>query len=131
MDDWAKMLRLISTGQHSMPEIGRLVGVSRRTMDRALESDRPRKYERAGGGSSSDGSAPQVRVLLASTPTIPASALVERVGWVRPASVFLVSATEIPPACAPGPRRPARSRGRPAGRCTVAPRKNGGRQRSP
>jgi len=129
MDDWAKMLRLISTGQHSMPEIGRLVGVSRRTMDRALESDRPRKYERAGGGSSSDGSAPQVRVLLASTPTIPAPALAERVGWVRPASVFRVNATEIPPACAP--RSPETgSFTRPAGRCTVAPRKSGGRQRS-
>ena len=44
MDDWAKIRQLFSTGQHSKREIGRLVGVSRGTVDRALETDRVPKY---------------------------------------------------------------------------------------
>ena len=67
MDDWAKIRQLFSTGQHSKREISRLVGVSRGTVDRALETD---------------------RVLLAVTPTMPASVLAERVGWSGSASVF-------------------------------------------
>ena len=38
MDDWAKIRQLFSTGQHSKREIGRLVGVSRGTVDRVLEA---------------------------------------------------------------------------------------------
>ena len=68
-------------GQHSKREIGRVVGVSRGTVDRALEADRLPKYHRAGTGSSFDAYAAQVRVLLARTPTMPASVLAERVGW--------------------------------------------------
>ena len=37
MDDWARIRQLFSTGQHSKREIGRVVGVSRGTVDRALE----------------------------------------------------------------------------------------------
>ena len=46
MDDWAKIRQLFSTGEHSKREIGRLVGVSRGTVDRALETDRQPKYQR-------------------------------------------------------------------------------------
>ncbi|NYJ19252.1 hypothetical protein [Glaciibacter psychrotolerans] len=46
MDDWAKIRQLFSTGEHSKREIGRLVGVSRGTVDRALETDRLPKYQR-------------------------------------------------------------------------------------
>ena len=67
MDDWAKIRQLFSTGQHSKREISRLVGVPRGTVDRPLETD---------------------RVLLAVTPTMPASVLAERVGWSGSASVF-------------------------------------------
>ena len=101
MDDWAKIRQLFSTGQHSKREIGRIVGVSRGTVDRALETDRPRKYERAAVGSSFDAFAPQVRVLLASTPTMPASTLAERVGWVGSASVFRVKVAGIRPEYVP------------------------------
>ena len=40
--------QLDQTGQHSKREIGRLVGVARGTVDRALEADRLPKYQ-AGG----------------------------------------------------------------------------------
>ena len=39
MDDWAKIRQLFSTGEYSKREIGRLVGVSRGTVERALETD--------------------------------------------------------------------------------------------
>ena len=86
MDDWAKIRQLFSTGQHSKREIGRLVGVSRGTVDRVLEANRLPKYHSAATGSSFDAFAAQVRVLLAATPTMPASTLAERVGWLRSAS---------------------------------------------
>ncbi|TFD24076.1 IS21 family transposase [Cryobacterium lyxosi] len=102
MDDWGKIRQLFSAGQHSKREIGRLVGVSRGTVDRALESDRLSKYQRAATGSSFDAYATQVRVLLAVTPRMPASTLAERVGWLGSASVFrdkvaLIRPEYVPP----------------------------------
>jgi len=101
MDDWAKIRQLFSTGQHSKREIGRLVGVSRGTVDRALESDRLPKYQRASTGSSFDAYAAQVRVLLAVTPRMPASTLAERVGWLGSASVFRDKVAAIRPEYVP------------------------------
>jgi len=80
MDDWARTGQLLSTGQHSKREIGQLVGVSWGTVDRALESDRQPKYQRAAIGSSFDAYAAQVRVLSDATPRMAASTLAERVG---------------------------------------------------
>ena len=73
LDDWAEIRHLFSTGKHSKREIGRIVGVSRGTVDRALESDRAPKYQRAAGVSSFDAFAPRVRELLVKTPTTPAA----------------------------------------------------------
>jgi hypothetical protein len=101
MDDWAKIRQLFSTGQHSKREIGRLVGVSRGTVDRALESDRLPKYRRASTVSSFDAYAAQVRVLLAGTPRMPASTLAERVGWLGSASVFRDKVAAIRPEYVP------------------------------
>ena len=101
MDDWAKIRQLFSTGQHSKREIGRLVGVSRGTVDRALESDRLPKYQRAATGSSFDAYAAQVRVLLAVAPRMPASTLAERVGWGGLASAFRDKVAAIRPEYVP------------------------------
>jgi len=101
MDDWAKIRQLFSTGEHSKREIGRLVGVSRGTVDRALETDRQPKYHRAAVGSSFDAFAPQVRALLAVTPTVAASTLAERVGWSGSASVFREKVAGIRPEYVP------------------------------
>lgn len=40
MNDWVRIRQLFSIGRHSKREIGRLVGVSRGTVDRALEKNR-------------------------------------------------------------------------------------------
>jgi hypothetical protein len=98
------------------------VGVSRRTVDRALESDRAPKYRRPTGVSSFDAFAPRVRQLLVKTSTMPAAALAERVGWAGSASLFRAKIAAIRPEYAPpdpadrlapswGPARPG-SRGR-------------------
>jgi hypothetical protein len=69
LDDWAEIRHLFSTGNRSKRVIGRLVGVSRETVERALESDRAPKYRRPTGVSSFDAFAPKVRGLLVKTPT--------------------------------------------------------------
>ncbi|PVE14767.1 MULTISPECIES: IS21 family transposase [unclassified Arthrobacter] len=101
LDDWAKIRHLFSTGQHSKREIGRIVGVSRGTVDRALASDRVPKYQRASGASSFDAFAPSVRELLVKTPTMPAATLAERVGWSGSASLFRAKVAVIRPEYAP------------------------------
>lgn len=97
LDDWAEIRHLFSTGKHSKREIGRIVGVSRGTVDRALESDRAPKYQRASGVSSSDDFAPRVRELLVKTPTMPAATLAERVGWSGSGSLFRAKVAAIRP----------------------------------
>ncbi|MHA7295539.1 IS21 family transposase [Arthrobacter sp. HLT1-21] len=101
LDDWAEIRHLFSTGKHSKREIGRIVGVSRGTVDRALESGRVPKYQRASGVSSFDAFAPRVRELLAKTPTMPAATLAERVGWSGSASLFRAKVAVIRPEYAP------------------------------
>jgi transposase len=101
MDDWAKIRQLFSTGQHSKREIARLAGVSRGTVDRALESNRLPKYQRASTGSSFDAYAAQVRVLLADTPRMAATTLAERVGWSGSASAFRDKVAAIRPEYVP------------------------------
>jgi len=101
MDDWARIRQLFSTGKHSKREIARLAGVSRGTVDRALESDRVPKYQRAATGSSFDAYAAQVRVLLAETPRMAATTLAERVGWSGSASVFRDKVAAIRPEYVP------------------------------
>lgn len=101
MDNWAEIRRLFAEGKTSKREIARIIGVSRGTVDRALDADRPPKYERPSAGSSFDEFSARVRALLASTPTMPASTLAERVGWSGSASLFRSKVAQIRPEYAP------------------------------
>jgi transposase len=80
---------------HSKREISRIVSVSRGTVDRALESARPPRYGRLPTGSTFDAYQAQVRGLLTSTPTMPASTLVERVNWPGSPSLFRARVAQI------------------------------------
>ncbi|TDL31555.1 IS21 family transposase [Arthrobacter nitrophenolicus] len=88
LDVWAQIRHRYATEKISKRELAKQLGVSRGTVDRALEADRPPKYERKPAGSSFDAYAPRVRALLAVTPMMPASVLAERVGWTGSASLF-------------------------------------------
>jgi transposase len=97
LDDWAKIRHLFSTGKHSKREISRIVGVSRGTVERALEADRAPRYDRAPTGSMFDAYQAKVRTLLAVTPTMPASTLAERVDWPGSPSLFRARVAQIRP----------------------------------
>lgn len=75
--------------------------MGRETVRRALASDRPPAYERRLGPSSFDGFEPRVRVLLAETPSLPASVLAERLGWEGSESWFRERVARIRPDYAP------------------------------
>ena len=97
LDDWAEIRHLYSTEKISKREIARRLSVSRGTVDRALAPDRAPTYQRAGNGSSFDAFAQAARALLAVTPTMPAAAIAERVGWSGSESLFRSKIAEIRP----------------------------------
>ncbi|MGH3498741.1 MAG: IS21 family transposase, partial [Nocardioidaceae bacterium] len=62
-------------------QVARDLGIGRSTVERALASDRPPKYERPAVQSSFGLFEPLVRQLLKDTPDMPATVIAERVGW--------------------------------------------------
>ena len=80
MEDWALIRRLVADGVPQR-QVARDLVIGRSTVQRALASDRPPKYERAVVPTSFTAFEPLVRQLLATTPDMPATVLAERVGW--------------------------------------------------
>ena len=72
--------RLVADGVPQR-QVARDLGVGRSTVERALGSDRPPKYERAAGPTAFTPFEPLVRQLLKVTPDMPATVIAERVGW--------------------------------------------------
>jgi transposase len=97
LDDWAEIRRLYASGGHSKRELAKRLGVSRGTVDRALQADRVPRYERALTGSSFDEVAPAVRKLLSDSSRMPSPALAERVGWSGSSSLFRLRVAAIRP----------------------------------
>lgn len=62
-------------------QVARDLGIGRATVDRAVASERPPKYERPVVPTSFTPFEPHVRQLLEGTPDMPATVLAERVGW--------------------------------------------------
>jgi hypothetical protein len=80
VEDWALIRRLVADGVPQR-QVARDLGVGRSTVERALASDRPPKYERLEVPNSFTPFEPLVRHLLVATPDMPATVLAERVGW--------------------------------------------------
>lgn len=80
MEDWALIRRLVAEGV-SKRQVARDLGIGRATVDRAVASDRPPKYERPAVVTSFTPFEARVRTLLAEHPEMPASVISERVGW--------------------------------------------------
>ena len=80
MEDWALIRRLVADGV-SKRQVARDLGIGRATVDRAVASDRPPKYERPPVVTSFTPFEARVRALLAEHPEMPASVIAERVGW--------------------------------------------------
>lgn len=97
MEDWAEIRRLSLSEKLSGRAIAKQLGISRNTVAAALASAGPPRYERAGVGSAVDSLEPQIRELLAATPSMPATVIAERVGWDRGMSVFTARVRELRP----------------------------------
>lgn len=80
MEDWALIRGLVADGV-SKRQVARDLGIGRATVDRAVASDRPPKYERPAVVTSFTPFEARVRALLAEHPEMPASVIAERVGW--------------------------------------------------
>lgn len=62
-------------------QVARELGIGRSTVDRALASDEPPKYEREAVATSFTPFEARVSVILAEYPEMPATVIAERVGW--------------------------------------------------
>src|SRR3954454_18061364 len=80
VEDWALIRRLVADGVPQR-QVARDLGIGRSTVERALASDRPPKYERAVMPTAFTAFEPAVRQLLIKTPDMPATVIAERVGW--------------------------------------------------
>jgi transposase len=81
VEDWAEIRRLHRSQGMPIKVIARRMRCSKNTVRAALRRDAPPKYERVPRGSRVDGVEPAIRVLLAATPTMPATVIAERIGW--------------------------------------------------
>src|SRR6218665_3925409 len=88
VEDWAEIRRLYSGEGLPIKEIVRRLGIAGTPVGGAWGWDRPREYRRPPGGSLVDAFEPQIRVLLAEFPRMPATVIAERVGWQHSASIF-------------------------------------------
>jgi Helix-turn-helix domain of resolvase len=80
VEDWALIRRLVADGVPRR-QVARRLGIGRATVDRAVASDRPPKYERAVGATAFTRFESRVRAILFEHPEMPATVIAERVGW--------------------------------------------------
>lgn len=81
VEDWAEIRRLRRSEQLPISEIARVLKISRNTVNSALASDGPPKYQRPAKGSVADAVEPRIRELLQVYPRMPATVIAERIGW--------------------------------------------------
>lgn len=101
VEDWAEIRRLHRAEGVPIKQIARALGVSRNTVRAALRSDGPPKYERQLRASIVDDVEPQIRHLLQAVPTMPATVIAERIGWMRSMTVLKERVRELRPVYLP------------------------------
>ena len=100
MEDWALVRRLVAEGVPRR-QVARDLGIGRSTVERALASDRPPRYERPAVPTSFTPFEPLVRELLTTTPDMPATVIAERVGWTGSITWFRDNVRRLRPAHRP------------------------------
>jgi transposase len=95
VEDWAEIRRLHRAEEMPIKVIARVMGCSKNTVKAALVSEGPPRYVRVGSGSIVDEVEPQIRELLAAWPTMPATVIVERIGWSRSIRVLSGRVAEL------------------------------------
>ena len=98
VEEWAEIRRLHKAEGMGVKAIVRVLGVARNTVRAALRAEEAPKYVRVGPGSAVDVFEPEIRRLLAATPTMPATVVAERIGWTRGITVLRERVGELRPA---------------------------------
>ncbi len=101
VEDWAEIRRLHFAEGMAIKEIARLLGISKNTVKAKLAADVPPSYERAGAGSAVDEFEPRIRQLLQAVPTMSATVIAERIGWMRGMTVLTGRVRELRPVYLP------------------------------
>lgn len=101
VEDWAEIRRLHKSEMLGVKTIARRLGLARNTVRAAIRSDAPPKYERNRRGSIVDAVEPEIRVLLAEFPEMPATVIAERIGWERGMTVLRDRVAELRPLFVP------------------------------
>ena len=96
MEDWALIRRLVADGVPRR-QVARQLGVGRATVDRAVASDRPPRYERAPVPTAFTPFEARVRSVLAEQPEMPATVIAERIGWTRSLTALKDRVRELRP----------------------------------
>lgn len=96
MEDWALIRRLVGDGVPQR-QVARDLGIGRSTVERALASDRPPKYERPAVPTSFTPFERSVRQLLAEHSEMPATVVAERVGWTGSITWFRENVRRLRP----------------------------------
>jgi Helix-turn-helix domain of resolvase len=81
VEDWALIRRLVADGVPRR-QVARQLGLGRATVDRAVASERPPRYERKPVPTSFTPFEGRVRAILAEHPEMPATVIAERVEWL-------------------------------------------------
>jgi transposase len=101
VEDWAEIRRLRRSEGLPIKVIARVMGISKNTVKAALASDGPPAYRRRPSGSIVEAVEPQIRELLRAYPTMPATVIAERIGWMRGITVLKERIAELRPAYLP------------------------------
>jgi transposase len=101
LEDWALIRRLHVSEKLPKAQIARQLGISRNTVAKAVASGGPPEYSRAPATTSFEPFEAQVRELLEATPSMPATVLAERIGWLGSATWFRQNVARLRPDYAP------------------------------